>query len=483
LPESALEKGRIQEQIERVAESPGFRNGPVLQRLLRYLCSSALEGVEGDLKESVIGVEVFGRECCYDPKVDTIVRVHVHRLRFKLKQYYDDEGAKDEIIIEIPRGRYAPTFQSQTEVNKGSASYVESLGDHVDPDSELARTVAGHTSDSSDEVNTTFVTQSSSHYFTAAARILRRTIFAWSYSVPLVACLFGLSVGIGAGLLIGRLNRSQTADDIPQDVRSFWNSFLEGDSSPVLAYPDATFLLDQTNDLFSFRGPVDYRGTLVDPHLAKSFASNPAEVERAGPLNYENEYSGAGELESVAIISHVVTELGARLIVKPGSEVSPGDLMNHNVILLGSSFQNNAVRELAAKGDFRFITPEGNTGTWQARILNTKVHAGELPAYRTERDTSGTLLSDSAVVAILPSIDGKYHLMLLAGLDTSGTKGATMFTTSSQGIEDLVKAGVVPKVRSGSQTYSLSTFQALLKVELQKGRNVVNSQLLTVHRF
>lgn len=465
--DSALDKDRIREQIERVANSTVLRNGPVLQRLLRYLGSSALEGVEGDLKEPVIGVEVFSREYGYDPKIDTIVRVQVHRLRVKLKQYYESEGARDEIIIDIPRGRYIPTFQSRAEVQKETASSVESIENQADSDSEASDAAADHASTPVDQ-----------------SKLLQRTLSGRSYLVPLAACLLGLAIGIGAGFIINRTNHPQAADDLPKDVRLFWKSFLEGDSSPVLVYPDATFLLDQTNDLFRFRqGAVDHRGTLVDPHLAKSFASNPAGVERAGPLYYENGYSGAGELESVAIISHVVTELGGNLIVKAGSELSPDDLMGHNVILLGSSFQNSAVRELVTKGDFQFMNPEGNIEAWQGRIQNSNVHAGELSSYRTERDASGALLSDSAIVALMPSIDGKHRLMLLAGLDTSGTKGATVFATSSKGIEDLVRTGVLPQVRNDGQLYPLSTFQALLKVKLQNGRNALGAQLLTAHRF
>ncbi|MFY9855854.1 MAG: hypothetical protein WAK26_18445, partial [Terracidiphilus sp.] len=36
-------------------------------------------------------------------------------------------------------------------------------------------------------------------------------------------------------------------------VKAFWASFLGNDSAPVIAYPDAVFLLDDSNDLFRFR--------------------------------------------------------------------------------------------------------------------------------------------------------------------------------------------------------------------------------------
>jgi len=482
LPESTVDKERIREQIECVANSAVLRNGPVLQRLLRYLGSAALDGGEGDLKEPLIGVEVFGREYGYDPKIDTIVRVQAHRLRVKLKQYYASEGAKDDIVIDIPRGGYAPIFQSRAELSNEPVQRTNQVGDQAASELGEKESFADQVQKASAGADGGLSAQTSLPVEPAV--MARGSIFRRQPLVLLAMCLIGVAIGISVGLLMNRNGRTEAGNDLPKDVRSFWSSFLEGDTSPVLVYPDATFLLDQTNDLFRFRqGAVDQRGTLVDPHLAKSFASNPEEVERAGPLYYENGYTGAGELESVALIAPLVAQLGANLIVKPSSELTPDDLMHHSVILLGSSFQNSAVREHANRGDFQFISPEGNIEAWQGRILNSNVRAGEKPSYQTERDATGTLLSDTAVVSVLPSIDGRHRLMLLAGLDTAGTKGAVMFVTSSRGIQDLIRSGVAPLTKNGEFGRPLSTFQALIKVELQNGKEALSSQMLTAHAW
>src|SRR6202041_17011 len=89
-------------------------------------------------------------------------------------------------------------------------------------------------------------------------------------------------------------------------VRVFWSNLIGNDPSPVLAYSDAVFLLDNSNDLFRFRrGASDDRGALVDPHVAQQFASNPDLVARAGQLYYENGYTGAGELQGIAMLSNL----------------------------------------------------------------------------------------------------------------------------------------------------------------------------------
>ena len=50
-------------------------SSPRLQKLLKFLVEEKLAG--SVLKESVVGVAVFGREPGYDPKDDSVVRTEV----------------------------------------------------------------------------------------------------------------------------------------------------------------------------------------------------------------------------------------------------------------------------------------------------------------------------------------------------------------------------------------------------------------------
>ena len=84
-----------------------------LVQLLTFVVEATLKGESGHVKETTIGVFVFGRSPDYDPKVDTIVRSQAWRLRGKLKEYYASEGADDPIIIDVPVGRYVPVFRSR----------------------------------------------------------------------------------------------------------------------------------------------------------------------------------------------------------------------------------------------------------------------------------------------------------------------------------------------------------------------------------
>src|SRR5262249_52982411 len=84
-----------------------------VSKLLRFLVERVLEDKQHELKESVIGVEVFGRKPDYDPKVDSTVRTEAARLRARLSKYYSTEGSQDSLLIELPKGGYVPGFQQR----------------------------------------------------------------------------------------------------------------------------------------------------------------------------------------------------------------------------------------------------------------------------------------------------------------------------------------------------------------------------------
>ena len=58
---------QVRQQLEQTLASKLFARSEQLSRLLRFLIEKHLEGRDGELKESVIGVEVFGRRPDYDP--------------------------------------------------------------------------------------------------------------------------------------------------------------------------------------------------------------------------------------------------------------------------------------------------------------------------------------------------------------------------------------------------------------------------------
>jgi hypothetical protein len=97
-------------ELEAVLASSLFVRTPSLANLLSYLCQKYFQGEADLLKEYTIGVEAFGRAPDFDKKEDSIVRVEIRRLREKLRQYYETEGADHPIRLTIPVGHYVPVF-------------------------------------------------------------------------------------------------------------------------------------------------------------------------------------------------------------------------------------------------------------------------------------------------------------------------------------------------------------------------------------
>lgn len=110
LPEG-ISSADVWRAVEQVCHSHAMSGCARLTQLLNFVVASTLQGEAAYLKETTIGVSVFGREPDYDPKVDTIVRSQAWRLRAKLRKYYASEGANDHIVIDIPIGHYVPVFQ------------------------------------------------------------------------------------------------------------------------------------------------------------------------------------------------------------------------------------------------------------------------------------------------------------------------------------------------------------------------------------
>jgi TolB-like protein/Flp pilus assembly protein TadD len=103
----------VEGALQRILASPGFARNERLSRFLRFVVEQHLAGKDQELKESVLAVEVFGRSPDYDSKRDPIVRTEAVRLRTRLGEYYSGPGRDDNLVIELPKGGYVPTFRQR----------------------------------------------------------------------------------------------------------------------------------------------------------------------------------------------------------------------------------------------------------------------------------------------------------------------------------------------------------------------------------
>ncbi len=101
----------IRAALDRVIASDMLRHSPQLIAFLRFIVETTVCDEGERLKGYTIGIEAIGRGEDFDPQSDPIVRVEAGRLRRALEHYYAGPGAADVVVIDIPRGRYVPTFR------------------------------------------------------------------------------------------------------------------------------------------------------------------------------------------------------------------------------------------------------------------------------------------------------------------------------------------------------------------------------------
>ncbi len=117
----------VRQQLSRILASKTFSQVERLKRFVSFIVGETVGGRGGDLKEYVIGVQVFGKEPSFDPRTDPIVRVQARRLRTRLARYYRDEGNSDELIVDLPKGGYAPVFRTRDDTPAAKRSLTATL--------------------------------------------------------------------------------------------------------------------------------------------------------------------------------------------------------------------------------------------------------------------------------------------------------------------------------------------------------------------
>jgi len=103
------------EELESILHSGIFAKAPRQTKLLEHICNEYFSGRADQIKEYNLAIEVLGKAVDFDQNRDAIVRVEFHRLRKKLREYYQGEGAARAFRIVIDPGHYVPRFVPREE--------------------------------------------------------------------------------------------------------------------------------------------------------------------------------------------------------------------------------------------------------------------------------------------------------------------------------------------------------------------------------
>jgi len=109
-PSDSAGQQAVRAHLETVLASPILASSPRRAQLLRYLCTRALDGQGEPVNEYAIGIDVFEKSPSFDPRIDSIVRTEMGRLRQRLKDYYSSGAPSSPVRIELPLRSYVPAF-------------------------------------------------------------------------------------------------------------------------------------------------------------------------------------------------------------------------------------------------------------------------------------------------------------------------------------------------------------------------------------
>jgi hypothetical protein len=430
-------RSEVEEQLESILNSSQFRNSAVLQSFLRFITEQALENSGDNLSEYFIATQVFCRGPEFDSAEDTIVRTQAYRLRLKLNQYYNTDGIHDPIVIEVPKGHYVPSFRRQRQ-----RIYTPAFTTLAEPDLRP----------------------------TGERRRVSRLLNIVAIGLGALA-LFVLGAFVG----MSEKPRVQPAANKPSAVDLFWSSFLGSERDPIVAYTNTLYFAADSGALLPFEGgPVADRGAMVTPGMESQIFANRVLFKSLGPLYFEDDMTGIGEVTAAVAVSKALERVGAHPSFKRCRLLTTYDLQNHDVIFLGSPFVNQILNELPGSPNFVFKTAASAPRLWNSRIENKQPQRGEMQKYEIERDPqSQVILADYAVISLLPGLAPGKNILVLAGLTTSGTEGAAEFATSMRGINEMAER--LPQRGSPPLRSWPSFFEYLLKVRLSHGVDIIQS--------
>ena len=425
------------EQLEKILSGRTLHGSESLKAFLRFVVEKTVANGDGGLKEYIIATEVFGRNSNYNSRIDSVVRVQASRLRTKLHEYYTTEGKSDQVVIDLPKGHYTPTFaykSVQDEAN-GSAEEAELSGKTYKSDNAVSK------------------------------------VNLWM-TVSLVATIL-LAALLGA--MLWRVNsekarlstavepESQVAID-RQASLPLWGDLLRS-PEPFLVVFSNTLFLGTAETGMKILKPLDAPGSPLGS------AALPQQIDAAekNGQGVTEHYTGIGEVMGIYFLGDFFARIKHPFRVKRSLMLNWEDLKSENIIVLGSPAENLFLRDLPQKQEliFRPLTDEQGRKTFG--IVNTKPRPGEENVYLARQDgpSRSQITEDYAVISLLQGLDARNRLFILAGITTLGTQAAAEYVSKPEYIKEMTTsmntapAGMPPRLPAA--------YQLLVKVKVTGG--------------
>ena len=428
-PHPAISEDPRWELVERIVASPSFVKSPRLCSILLFVCELSLSGRNDEINELNIGATVFGRAQNYDPSVDGIVRSHASRLRQRLEQYFNEEGAHETTRLSIPKGGYVPVFQQKTP--SWSAEEME-------PAAFFA------TADHAASIRESPVSSSE--------RLNRRAL--WILSVALV---------LACACIVYLLAATRFHPGNPQNQAArhpFWKSFFSVDHPTLVVCSDTglTILENLTGSEVSLAAYLDgdYR-----THVATTVGA----TSQTAQILADHRYTSIVDTEIVSRLYRIAGVSANGIQVRYSRDVRPNDLKSGSVILLGTQEGTPWIELFEDKMNF-LVRHNHQWGSFS--VLNRAPRDKELARYDSIRSDPAHKIY--GIVALRPNLGGSGQILILEGTSMAGTESAADFV-----FDDTRFLPFLDKIRRSNG--SLPYFELLLQSNNMNG-NASHSEVV-----
>ena len=305
------------------------------------------------LSEYAIAVHALGRAANFDSKMDATVRVHISRLRNKLREFYEREP-DFALQLSIPRGGH--------EIEWTYNPPQPAPRPHLSPYQRLPQPY-------------------------------RKVIIgtALTVAILLTSCI----------LLLWRIYHLERASvPPPGPLARFWQSFLVSGKLPVIVVPSPVYFRWSNN-------------IVVRDFAVSEFSSWPkSEVlrqlaEKWGPPTLDQVYVSVLDMEAAISLQHYLERQGLPAQLTESRDFSNDSAMVRNAIFLGVPRTTEYLRPIFEKTNFYYSTLDN-----KAIVGNRTPKNGEPSEYREIDYSTDHRVFPELVVQLPPRPDGGHTLIL-----------------------------------------------------------------------
>lgn len=404
--------------LHAVLSSRTFEKTPALRTLLTFLWRHR----EAPVSEYAIATEALGRPGSFDARIDATVRVQIGRLRQRLERYYEDEGKGCLERLAIPLGSHQIQICAvdipDPIAMAGPLLLLPALGARYRPKFAHIR-----------------------NWVWAAVTILL----------------------IAVCLLQSRQIAALSSPSRKPEVSWLWRRFFSNGLATRIVLPTPVFFSFDISGKKNGHS-VMFRDTEVNEFSAG--AQSPllrTFVEHAGKPSLADSYTVTSDTFASVQLARYLDERGIHASVNSAAEAPMEALDDENVIAVGTWGTLMPLKHYLDRMDFRLSAHETSV-----QLMN---RAGGEPETIGSYSESGERTIFPGIIAFVPGLNGRSHLLILAGRHTATLVSVLTSTIGSQQLEKMWRA-------HGSPPF----FEVIVNAEM-RGRTMLRAWPVALHPY